>query len=90
MSGFTRLKAIGLAAIAALMVAGTAQAETLRIAGNFAAGHSSSKAMEGFAAELKTSTNGALEADLFPGMQLGSARENVDLSLIHISQGIVR
>lgn len=78
MSGFTRLKAIGLAAIAALMVAGTAQAETLRIAGNFAAGHSSSKAMEGFAAELKTSTNGALEADLFPGMQLGSARENVD------------
>lgn len=79
MSTFSRLRVSGLAALAAtLLLTGAATAETLRIAGNFAAAHSSSKAMEGFAADLKTSTNGALEADLFPGMQLGSARENVD------------
>lgn len=79
MSAFSRLRVSGLAALAAaLLLSGAAAAETLRIAGNFAAAHSSSKAMDGFAAELKKSTNGALEADLFPGMQLGSARENVD------------
>ncbi|TCT03907.1 TRAP transporter substrate-binding protein [Aquabacter spiritensis] len=81
MSAFPSLKAAGAVALAAALLAaplGAASAETLRIAGNFAAAHSSSKAMEGFAADLKQRTNGALEADLFPGMQLGSARENVD------------
>jgi len=55
-----------------------AGAETLRIAGNFAIDHSSSKAMEIFKTELKNRTGGSLEADLFPGMQLGGAKENVD------------
>ncbi|MGE0749952.1 MAG: TRAP transporter substrate-binding protein [Variibacter sp.] len=69
-----------LVAATALMwvVQGGAAAETLRIAGNFAADHSTSKAMEIFKAELKKRSGGALEADLFPGMQLGGAKENVD------------
>jgi TRAP-type transport system periplasmic protein len=62
----------------ALGLAGTAQAQSLRIAGNFAPSHSSSKAMELFKSELKPLTGGALDADLFPGMQLGGAKENVD------------
>jgi TRAP-type transport system periplasmic protein len=62
----------------ALGLAGTAQAQSLRIAGNFAPSHSSSKAMELFKSELKRLTGGALDADLFPGMQLGGAKENVD------------
>ena len=62
----------------ALGLAATAQAQTLRIAGNFAPSHSSSKAMELFKSELKRLTGGALEVDLFPGMQLGGAKENVD------------
>ena len=39
---------------------------TLRIAGNFAPTHSSSKAMELFKGELKRLTGGSLDADLFP------------------------
>jgi tripartite ATP-independent transporter DctP family solute receptor len=63
--------ALGLAAL-------PASAETLRIAGNFATDHSSSKAMETFKTELKRLSNGSLDADLFPSMQLGGAKENVD------------
>jgi tripartite ATP-independent transporter DctP family solute receptor len=57
---------------------GAAQADTLRIAGNFAADHSTSKAMELFKTELAKRSNGALTAELFPSMQLGGARENID------------
>ena len=70
---------IALASFAfALGFAAAAQAQTLRIAGNFAPTHSSSKAMELFKGELKRLTGGALDVDLFPGMQLGGAKENVD------------
>jgi tripartite ATP-independent transporter DctP family solute receptor len=72
---------LGAAVLAAtmLIVAGAeAQPTTLRIAGNFAAEHSSSKAMEIFKVELAAKSNGALAADLFPGMQLGGAKENID------------
>jgi TRAP-type transport system periplasmic protein len=66
---------------AAILVAhlqtATAQQTTLRIAGNFATEHTSSKAMETFKTELAARSNGTLSADLFPGMQLGGARENV-------------
>ena len=62
----------------ALGLSAAAQAQTLRIAGNFAPTHSSSKAMELFKGELKRLTGGVLDADLFPGMQLGGAKENVD------------
>src|SRR5262245_61726655 len=54
-----------------------AQQTTLRIAGNFAAEHTSSKAMETFKSELTRRSNGTLSADLFSGMQLGGAQENV-------------
>jgi TRAP-type transport system periplasmic protein len=55
-----------------------AQQSTLRIAGNFAAEHTSSKAMETFKTELAARSNGTLSADLFSGMQLGGAKENID------------
>ena len=55
-----------------------ASAETIRIAGNFAVDHSSSKAMEIFKQELATRSGGDLKADIFPAMQLGGAQENVD------------
>jgi TRAP-type transport system periplasmic protein len=55
-----------------------AQQSTLRIAGNFAAEHTSSKAMETFKTELAARSNGNLSADLFSGMQLGGAKENID------------
>jgi tripartite ATP-independent transporter DctP family solute receptor len=71
-----RMALVGLAAILAL--SGTVQAQTLRIAGNFAPNHSSSKAMETFKSELQRLSGGSLDADLFPGMQLGGAKENVD------------
>jgi tripartite ATP-independent transporter DctP family solute receptor len=66
-----------LAASPAAMPAAHAQGTTLRIAGNFAAEHTSSKAMETFRAEVSRRTNGSLVVDLFPGMQLGGAQENV-------------
>ncbi len=71
-----RMVLAGLAAVIAL--SGAVQAQTLRIAGNFAPSHSSSKAMELFKSELKRVSGGPLDADLFPGMQLGGAKENVD------------
>jgi tripartite ATP-independent transporter DctP family solute receptor len=54
-----------------------AQHTTLRIAGNFATEHSSSKTMETFKSELGRLSKGTLAAELFPGMQLGGAQENV-------------
>ena len=53
-------------------------AQKIRIAGNFAIDHSSSIAMNRFAKELAKLTNGELTADVFPAMQLGGAKENVD------------
>ena len=70
----------GLVAAAILVAAlppAAAQQITLRIAGNFAAEHTSSKAMETFKTELARRSSGTLSADLFPGMQLGGAQENV-------------
>ncbi len=69
---------MGLALSLGLITGASAQTQTLRIAGNFAADHSSSKAMEVFKTELKRLSGGTLEVDLFPSMQLGGAKENVD------------
>jgi len=69
--------AASLAASLAASPSADAQGTTLRIAGNFATEHTSSKAMETFKAEVARRTNGALAVDLFPGMQLGGAQENV-------------
>lgn len=70
--------AVAAAGLAAIVAAGPVSAETLRIAGNFATDHSSSLAMEKFKAALAEKTGGELTAELFPAMQLGGAKENVD------------
>jgi TRAP-type transport system periplasmic protein len=74
---FTRLVA---PLLAATMVAAPALAQQkLQIAGNFATEHPSSVAVEKvFKSELARLTNNQLQVDVFPAMQLGGARENVD------------
>ena len=53
--------------------------EKIRVAGNFATEHSSSVAMEQvFKTELAKLSNNQLGVDIFPAMQLGGAKENVD------------
>lgn len=68
-------------ALAAFMLSGgVAHAEDkLQIAGNFASEHPSSVAVEQvFKAEIARLTNNQLRVDVFPAMQLGGAKENVD------------
>jgi tripartite ATP-independent transporter DctP family solute receptor len=55
----------------------SAWAETLRIAGNFASDHSSSKAIQAFKEEVETKSGEDLAIEVFPDMQLGGAGENV-------------
>jgi tripartite ATP-independent transporter DctP family solute receptor len=66
--------------LALFAIASTAGAqEKIRIAGNFATEHSSSVAMEKvFKTELAKRSNNQLTVDIFPAMQLGGAKENVD------------
>jgi len=53
--------------------------DKIRVAGNFATEHSSSVAMEQvFKAELAKRSSNQLGVDIFPAMQLGGAKENVD------------
>jgi len=53
--------------------------QKLQIAGNFAAEHPSSVAVEQvFRKEIARLTNNQLQLDVFPAMQLGGAKENVD------------
>ncbi len=74
----TILKGCSLALLCAGMTFPTlSQAETLRLGGNFAADHSSSRAMEIFKTELEKA-DVDVDAALFPAMQLGGAQENVD------------
>ena len=68
-------------ALGALLVVGTVAhgEDKIRAAGNFATEHSSSVAMEKvFKTELAKRTNNELAVDIFPAMQLGGAKENVD------------
>jgi len=77
MKSFTR-QVVAFCVGAALATAAVAQ-EKIRIAGNFAGEHSSSVAVEKvFRTELAKLTNGQLGVDVFPAMQLGGAKENVD------------
>jgi tripartite ATP-independent transporter DctP family solute receptor len=76
---FTGVLAGLMSATVLLTIAQPASAQqTLRIAGNFAAEHTSSKAMETFKSDLAARSKGTLSADLFSGMQLGGAKENID------------
>ncbi len=53
--------------------------EKLQIAGNFAKSHPSSVAIDQvFKPEVAKLTNNKLQVDVFPAMQLGGAKENVD------------
>ena len=75
----TRLLA-PLAVAAALIAGAPAQAQQkIQIAGNFAGEHPSSVAVEQvFKKEVARLTNNQLQVDVFPSMQLGGAKENVD------------
>lgn len=64
-------------ALTGLHAASMAQ-QRLRVAGNFPADHTASKVMEMFKKGVEARTNGELQIDLFPNMQLGGASENVD------------
>jgi len=70
--------ALAAATMLASALPAAAQQTTLRIAGNFAVEHTSSKAMETFKSELAKLSKGSLAVDLFPAMQLGGAKENID------------
>ena len=65
-------------AFAALLAAGPAAAQQLRIASNFPTQHTSSVAMEQFKADFEAAAKKEVTVDLFPAMQLGGAQENVD------------
>lgn len=76
MKRFARL--VFAAAVTGLCAAASAQ-QKLQIAGNFATEHPSSIAVEQvFKKETARLTNGQLQVDVFPAMQLGGAKENVD------------
>lgn len=78
MKSCTRRLGPVIAAAALFAMTTGVEAAKIRVAGNFAVEHSSSKAMEVFKAELSKLTDGALSAEIFPAMQLGGAKENVD------------
>ena len=67
-------------ALVAMLLAAPAWAQQkLQIAGNFATEHPSSVAVEQvFRKEVAHLTNNQLQVDVFPAMQLGGAKENVD------------
>lgn len=69
---------LAFAAAGLAFAAGAADAQSLRVAGNFPVEHSSSRAMERFVESVAEKTGGEVEVQLFPAMQLGGAQENVD------------
>lgn len=75
---FSRLIA-PLSLVAALLAGPAIAQQKIQIAGNFATEHPSSVAVEQvFKKELARLSNNALQVDVFPAMQLGGAKENVD------------
>lgn len=79
-SRLSRRFTLAACAAAALALAPAAFAQQkLQIAGNFAAEHPSSVAVDQvFKKEVARLTNNQLQVDVFPAMQLGGAKENVD------------
>jgi len=76
-----RLGWMGSVAAALVLMATLQSAEAatkVRLAGNFSVDHSSSLAMARFAKDVAERTGGDLVVDVFPAMQLGGAKENVD------------
>lgn len=72
------VKLASLLTAATLFSSSLQAAERLRVAGNFPADHSVSRAMEVFKEQVERESDGELQIDLFPAMQLGGATENVD------------
>ena len=73
------LARIAFASLLALGAASVSAQQKLQIAGNFASEHPSSVAVEQvFKKEVARLTNNQLQVDVFPAMQLGGAKENVD------------
>ena len=56
-----------------------AETYKIRFAGNMPVGNANSKAMVVFKEEIEKLTDGQVQVDLFPAMQLGGAGENVDM-----------
>ena len=79
-AGLSRRFALAACAAAALAMAPAAFAQQkLQIAGNFASEHPSSVAVDQvFKKEVARLTGNQLQVDVFPAMQLGGAKENVD------------
>ena len=76
-NSFTRLALVCSFALGAALPAAAQQ--KLQIAGNFASEHPSSVAVDQvFKKEVARLTNNQLQVDVFPAMQLGGAKENVD------------
>jgi TRAP-type transport system periplasmic protein len=76
-NSFTRLALVSCLALGAALPAAAQQ--KLQIAGNFASEHPSSVAVDQvFKKEVARLTNNQLQVDVFPAMQLGGAKENVD------------
>jgi tripartite ATP-independent transporter DctP family solute receptor len=76
MKPLTRLAAT--LALASVLAPAAAQ-QKLQIAGNFATEHPSSVAVDQvFKKEVARLTNNQLQVDVFPAMQLGGAKENID------------
>lgn len=67
-----------LAALAFLLstAAASAQANVMRLSHPVPTGHHIHKLLEGFAADVKASTNGAVEVQIFPAEQAAKANEN--------------
>jgi tripartite ATP-independent transporter DctP family solute receptor len=73
-----RMAAAAVVTFGCAMTPAAAQ-QKLQIAGNFASEHPSSVAVEQvFKKEVARLTNNQLQVDVFPAMQLGGAKENVD------------
>lgn len=76
-SSLARIALASLIALGASLPAAAQQ--KLQIAGNFATEHPSSVAVDQvFRKEVARLTNNQLQVDVFPAMQLGGAKENVD------------
>jgi len=72
-------RALAATALGMVVAASAGAQEKIRAAGNFATEHSSSVAMEQvFRKELVRLSGGKMDVDIFPAMQLGGAKENVD------------
>ncbi|WP_137893439.1 TRAP transporter substrate-binding protein [Ramlibacter sp. 2FC] len=80
LSSVSRRFALAACAAATLAAAPAAFAQQkLQIAGNFATEHPSSVAVDQvFKKEVARLTNNQLQVDVFPAMQLGGAKENID------------